>query len=209
MNLAQWYWVEVEVDPNRLPSYAECPADSTLQMRWALTKNGQAITPASEERGTFYLPSGTFVGRFWAERGHYEVNVQVVSDASCLNQANPRLRVGISDEDYADYSSSFTWIVSMSLLAAGAGIVLVLRSVPLQSPQPRPSIVPFLSADDAARGWVVSESLWARRRGRLRMARGEWGRRWEVTWASPNLGGALLSTGLVLPMALFVVSFRW
>jgi biopolymer transport protein ExbD len=209
VNLQQWYWVEIKLDQSRLPSYAECPVDSALQTRWTLAENGKTIAPSDEEAGSLVrgTRSGTFIGEFWGERGRYDLKAVVTSDARCLNVANPRLSVAMDDRNYSNYLDVYSLIVCLALLAAGAGIVLVLRSTaPLWMPERATgSIVPFPPANEMDRGRLRVESIWARRCARLRIAERDRGGYSQVIWLTPGPQGALLCAGLVLPLALFVI----
>jgi hypothetical protein len=43
------------------------------------------------------------LGIFDGERGVYDLDVEVLKDASCLNSAHPRLKVSAFTSSYADF----------------------------------------------------------------------------------------------------------
>jgi len=69
----------------------------------------------------------SYLESFDADKGIHDLDVEVLSDASCLNTSHPRLRVLTNRDDYADYASPLLWL---SALCVAVGIsLLVLFSI--------------------------------------------------------------------------------
>lgn len=62
------------------------------------------------------------------KKGYYSLDVEVLSDAACLNAAHPRLRVwNVSDFPYDDVFQLGTWSVLISVIA-GLGLLIYAAS---------------------------------------------------------------------------------
>ena len=116
INLRDGYSIWIDLDEN-VQSDATCNAYSSLQTRWVLYGSGQVV-----EKWDYPVLLGTYLQGFHAENGTYELDVEVVSDASCLNSAHPRLRVTTGKREYEEEFSPLMWL---SVLCIGAGIGLL------------------------------------------------------------------------------------
>jgi biopolymer transport protein ExbD len=116
INLRDVYSIWIDLDENA-QSDATCNAYSSLRTRWVLYRSGQAA-----EKWDYPVLLGTYLEGFYAQKGTYEVDVEVISDASCLNPAHPRLRVTAGKGEYQEEFSPLMWL---SVLCIGAGIGLL------------------------------------------------------------------------------------
>ena len=116
INLRDGYSVWIDLDEN-VRSDATCNAYSSLQTRWVLDRGGQVV-----EKWDYPVLLDTYLQGFEAEKGTYELDVEVISDASCLNSAHPRLRVTTGKREYEEEFSPLMWL---SVLCIGAGIGLL------------------------------------------------------------------------------------
>src|ERR1700690_4178164 len=76
INLRDGYSIWIDLDEN-VQSDATCNAYSSLQTRWVLYGSGQVV-----EKWDYPVVLGTYLQGFHAENGTYELDVEVVSDAS-------------------------------------------------------------------------------------------------------------------------------
>jgi hypothetical protein len=94
INLRELYYITVDVDYN-FPEDAKCQLagpDSVLKTHLTLYRDGQVL---GQSDGAHY----SVIGYFYAEKtGGYDLDVQVLSDASCLNRRHPRIRIYSSPE---------------------------------------------------------------------------------------------------------------
>jgi hypothetical protein len=122
INVEANYWIAIEMDDDS-PT-ASCYQYSVLHTRASLSKASSRagrMVPTSDELGG----SGT-LGRFDGERGIYNLDVEVLSDARCLNVAHPRLRVFTSRDAFANAKSFLIWL-SAICLGAGASLSVIDR----------------------------------------------------------------------------------
>jgi len=96
---------------------AKCDTNALPQTRWVLYHNGKAIARS--------LGRGPSLAYFDAEKGIYALEVEVLSDASCLTSQHPKLRVSTSRSDYTDYANP---LLSLSALFFGVGISMLVLS---------------------------------------------------------------------------------
>ena len=116
INLKRWYFVRFH--QGYLPAYdPNCP-DSHLNARWTLYRNGQVVADIDEQT-TYYYEDG-----FNGEPGIYDLDAEILSDASCHDPGHPRLIIYTDDSSYQDYKILFTWLVPLSI-AIGIALLLV------------------------------------------------------------------------------------
>jgi biopolymer transport protein ExbD len=104
-----------------------CYEDSALQTRRISSVSGHAITglghdavPHGED-----VTMGPFLGTFESEPGRYSLDIEVLSDASCLDPLHPRLYISASPTDYAKWRNRYELGCLVSLVAGAIGIVLL------------------------------------------------------------------------------------
>ena len=102
LNLDTDYWVDLNpgTDWRWDSAHPECDPYRHLQTRWTLYKNGKVVDRL-DERIVLPWPSG-----FRAGPGVYELDVEVMSDFSCLDRLPPHLEV-IANTDYYETAALF------------------------------------------------------------------------------------------------------
>jgi biopolymer transport protein ExbD len=121
INLRELYYINVDVD-YQFPEDAKCQfggPDSVLKTRLILYRGGQEL---GQSDGSYF----SSIGYFYADKkGNYDLDVQVLSDASCLNVRHPRIRIQTS----ADYSGLRFGVGGLAGILFVAGISLLAHSV--------------------------------------------------------------------------------
>jgi biopolymer transport protein ExbD len=128
INLRETYFVSIDTDgyTGRTPDCRSSGPNPLLQTHITLLQNGR-VTGEAEAT---YPPYG-WLARFDADEvGRYSLDVEVLSDASCLNPQHPRLRVSTWSRGFYEDFDSLTYLVSLFLVVGGVG--LVVRSTWLQ-----------------------------------------------------------------------------
>jgi biopolymer transport protein ExbD len=121
INLRELYYIDVDVD-YQFPEDAKCRLagpDSVLKTRLILYRDGQIL---GQSDGDKY----SSIGYFYADKkGNYDLDVQVLTDAGCLNVLNPRIRIQTSP-DYSGLQSGIGCLAATLILA---GISLLAHSI--------------------------------------------------------------------------------
>ena len=125
--------------------YEDCPAYRVIKTRWSLRKANQVIDHR-EGPQNFWEPTGIAIGgsdlhAFHAEQGTYNLDVEQLTDGSCLDFTKPRLRVELSGYDRAEYDDLNAELQLLSLFSFGLGLIFLFayRSMRLgQTPRPLP-----------------------------------------------------------------------
>jgi biopolymer transport protein ExbD len=96
LNLYANYWLYLTPNTNDQwdSAHPECQPYGHLQTRWVLYENGKAVDRLDEPT-VLPWPSG-----FSAGPGMYELDVEVISDFSCLDSIPPSLEVVANTENY-------------------------------------------------------------------------------------------------------------
>lgn len=117
INVQQVYYVQIRVDSafRHNPECRFLVPDSLLHTRSTLFRDGQKL---GEGEGTDAL----FAYFYPDKKGHYSLDVEVSSDAGCLDTWHPRIVVQTSSDDYDDFYQ-IIWILSFALVLAGIGLV--------------------------------------------------------------------------------------
>lgn len=116
INVEQWYSILIDFD-QRTHFDPMCSSYALLQTKWTLYRDGRVY----KQWDTPVLHDGYLKG-FDAVKGPYDLDVQVVADASCLNANRPRLRVVTSRDRDSFYAGALLW-------SAGASIVIGISLV--------------------------------------------------------------------------------
>jgi biopolymer transport protein ExbD len=113
------------------PNISGCPEYEVLKTRWVLTQNNQVV--ARSDHGENYLEkAGAPIGGYYfgdyfeAAPGTYNLELEVLSDASCLNAGKPHLRVSLSDYDRAEFDYTNAKLQLVALLVCGAGFAFFI-----------------------------------------------------------------------------------
>jgi biopolymer transport protein ExbD len=116
LNLSATHYVSVDVGGSQW-YYLPPPCDrDLLKTKWTLLRDGKVVQ--EEYRQSWW---------FDAEPGLYDLDLEVLADASCLNRYHPRLRVYTDRADYQFLSRTLELIAAL-LAATGASLfILALR----------------------------------------------------------------------------------
>jgi hypothetical protein len=110
INLKATYsiWLDWDWTQPRSPN-----CDVALETRWVLSRGGQVM--ARWDPGEY--------PEFSVGSGIYDLDLEVLKDARCLDFAHPRLQIRTHAGAYAGYVSTLLWL---SLICTGAGASLVV-----------------------------------------------------------------------------------
>jgi len=74
------------------------------------------------------IETNPFLGGFEGWPGHYDLDIEVISDTACLNAMGPRLMIVASDADFNEWNERYDNLCWMASIMA-AGLILVLASI--------------------------------------------------------------------------------
>lgn len=100
----------------------KCASLTPFKVRWGLHDRGKAFS--SERQG--YLPG--YIGDFYSYKGTYDLDLQVLSDSSCLNSGHPRLRISTSKGDHEDETTPALWLSALAMVVGASMLVRFVRS---------------------------------------------------------------------------------
>ena len=129
INLRESYTVLVDMDYNHWFS-TNCSEYSMLQTRWVLYRGGEVAAKSHEP----FIP-GADLEDFPGEVGTYDLDVEVLKDASCLGFAHPRRRVYTDKGRYAFVISRLLGLFAISM-GAGASLLLIAGADHFRKPLP-------------------------------------------------------------------------
>jgi hypothetical protein len=117
VNLEGWYQIGTDVDQS-FPFRFDCGFGGRpplLKTHVSIYRDGRALEQSDG--------ADRFLGHFHAEPGErYRFDLEILTDASCLNSGHPRIFVW-TDSRYYEYLQHFVWIVSAVLLLWGVGLL--------------------------------------------------------------------------------------
>jgi biopolymer transport protein ExbD len=120
INLKETYYVEINVD-EPFTYKRDCPlygSESVLKTHLILFRGGQKL---GEADGLGYF----FIEYFDADKkGHYRLDVQILSDASCVSAGHPRLVVLTGSARYRQLLQAIRWF-SLTPIVGGLGLLFV------------------------------------------------------------------------------------
>jgi biopolymer transport protein ExbD len=122
VNLREHYRVDVNVD-SPFTYNRECPFDgpaSVLKTHITLFRDGHLL---GETEGGYYFDIASFDAE---EKGRYALDIEVLSDASCLNGGYPRLVVETESGFYRYLYEIGCWL---SLFPIGGGLGLLAQTL--------------------------------------------------------------------------------
>lgn len=96
----------------------DCPSYDRVKAHWVLYKDGEVAAKWLD-----YDPY-TYLGGFYGEPGTYVLDLDVLSETSCLNPGHPRLVILTDREPYEGRSAMVLW-VSAFLIALGTSLVIL------------------------------------------------------------------------------------
>jgi biopolymer transport protein ExbD len=123
-------------------SQSPCPEYQVLREKWIFNTDGKPTGAAETSDGNSYSP---FSYDFESDKATHSVDLDVLSDASCLDARNPRLVVRGGSDVY-DTVADFSNLFGLSVLLVLVGSVLLIQSVSRADSGERPheSLTPFL-----------------------------------------------------------------
>jgi hypothetical protein len=155
INLSEYYRIDVDTDctPPYLGSCAEYPM---LETRWILRRGGRVAGAGQWGPSTFE-----------SQPGVYDLDVEILRDASLLNAVHPRLRVSAYTDNYTVLTVPLLWLCVIGM-GTGAGMLLMagarwLRRAPPPVACVAPGVLP---------GMVSGSIRWKRRPSNLRLISG-------------------------------------
>jgi len=124
INLKERYEVDLAVDYPfyENPSCQLNAPNSVLKTNLVVFRNGQVL---NETNGSDYYSLGSF---FAEKRGSYNLDIEVLSDASCLNARHPQVMVETSWYAYDSYTTRYKIIHWFGLVLVAAGLIGLNRS---------------------------------------------------------------------------------
>lgn len=176
INLSESYSVRIEMDDRLRPPYTVCSEESVLLTEWILRKNGQVI---ERYKDTPLDPSvysyRTEIGGFKAEKATYQIDVNELSDPSCLNAADPHLRIAIDGFAYDQYREWRVWVEWLAVLLAvvGVGLLIPSKALPFREEGTDQRLTPWAPLTLHSKGWELVKSI---RERRARFRAGPWER---------------------------------
>ncbi len=75
------------------------------------------------------VTDGPFLGGFESKPGHYNINIEVLSDSGCLNARHPRLYVLASASDFGKWNERYEYICWISFLSGVLGAILLIIAI--------------------------------------------------------------------------------
>jgi len=116
VNLNTEYWVILRSDYQWEIDHQKCNPYPKLQTKWVLYRQGK-IVDRLDRPSPINWPSG-----FSASAGVYDLDVEVLSDFSCLDPGHPRLRVIAITESYYMAASV---LKALALIGMVLGVVML------------------------------------------------------------------------------------
>ena len=117
INLRKRYWITLDATDYQLMSW-NCSSYHLFKTRWVLYRDGKVV----EDYDAAYPEFG--VGSFEAESGTYDLDVEVLSDGSCLNPAHPRLQIFTSKYEYEESVTLWSWVTALCA-AIGSSLIII------------------------------------------------------------------------------------
>lgn len=114
------------MDPGRA-QVAGCEFDPYLQTSWVVYREGREVS--SSRTG--------FSWYFYGEGGNYDVDFEVLKDASCLDSAHPRLQVSTPRSGYDDLAPVLFWFFT---ICAGVGATMLALAAKRRYEDLRPPV---------------------------------------------------------------------
>ena len=95
-----------------------CTFLTPFKVIWGLHDRGKVF--ASERQG--YLRS--YIGDFYGYKETYDLDLQVLSDSSCLNSGHPRLRIYTPKSDHTGETTPVLWLSALSIVVGLSLLVI-------------------------------------------------------------------------------------
>ena len=131
INLRDRYTIQVN---HRAPPDLGCDSSLVLTSQWTLYRNGQVFA-----RSPGQVLDNWWLGSFDAERGTYELDIEILRDASCLDPDLPRLYIAARDQDYDLVRWPVSWL---GALVMGTGLSLLVITARRRAARPAATALP-------------------------------------------------------------------
>jgi len=151
VNLKADYWVVVHTNDEGMIDHRKCNPYPELQTKWVLYQQG-TIVDRLDQPSPINWPSG-----FSASPGIYDLDVEVLSDFSCLDPGHPRLRVIAITENYETGASM---VKGLALICVVFGVVMLTFLPVVQLVRKSQEEAPSVTGSSV----VGQDFRWARKR---------------------------------------------
>ena len=139
VNLSTVYHIEIELNGYEYWRDPHCQTGDVIQARWWLSREGQVISTWRDywrELRNVAIDDpvqGAYLGRFESHTGRYSLDVEMISDANCLQSFHPRLQVYAVASDYGrgGWINESLLLVSFALAGIGAAFLVVSSVAPV------------------------------------------------------------------------------
>jgi hypothetical protein len=106
----------------------KCVALTPFDAHWDLYHDGKAVSSSLQG----YVPS--YIGEFYSYQGTYDLDLQILSDSSCLNSGHPRLRIYTSKSDHEGDTTPALWLGVLSIAVGTSLLVFFVLGHESRSP---------------------------------------------------------------------------
>jgi biopolymer transport protein ExbD len=126
VNVSAVYSVYIDLNGYDHPGDPSCQEYEVLQAHWRLSRNGRVVSTWEDYWGGYYR-TGTELGEFDSSSGAYDLEVEILPGATCLQKFQPRLVIRADAEDYVRGGSIYAMalLASCGLIGAGLGFLAV------------------------------------------------------------------------------------
>lgn len=134
INVNATYSITFTLTEYESPQNPACNTFDTLRTRWWLTRDAKVVATWQDYWGDYWNASkgfpapGNNLGYFDSTKGRYDLDVEVASDASCLQEFHPRLTVWTYNGDYVRNGSIYDAVILLSWALIGISVAFALTS---------------------------------------------------------------------------------
>jgi biopolymer transport protein ExbD len=141
VNVSTVYHIEIELEGYEYWRYPDCQDYKVIQSRWWLSRNGSVSATWKDHWDRYWdlgpddPMSGVYLGAFRSSTGRYNLDVEILSDSTCLQPFHPRLRVYADNSDFAHggWIRATALLVSWALVGISVAFLLVSSVAPVQT----------------------------------------------------------------------------
>lgn len=157
-NVSGGYAVYFDLDYS--PSWSGGCTEDSLRTKWAVSKSGVPV--AREQFETTSDGSSQYSTLGWFEAGHgtYRLSLKVVSETSCLNARNPRIRISTDPSPYENLCQFLTYLAALFVFG---GAALLIRIAIGQIPGLETGDAVFEKVETVGPAHTWSGNLWPSR----------------------------------------------
>lgn len=181
---------------------SNCARYQVLRENWTLYTNGnvtERFNPALDN--TYEL----FSYSFKSDDGPHNLDLELLSDARCLNPDNPRLVVE-GDWDIYESVANFRNLFGLGILLIACTAVFAIQACSVSmSRNPAPSLTPFLPPHLSARSFLSSRLTGEARSWRYATFHRREFPALDILTALPTIGSVVGITWLVILVPIFIL----